>query len=256
RGHGDPRSLGFAGPLARTVGTAVGAAGRRLRSGSVAGDRRGPDHPAPVSATGAGGPLGGRRARLRLTSSPSSPAKGVPRTLPETQVLTTRVSMAEATAVPAVSGPVNIYARRQGPGSGSRWEPGTVAPPVMPAHLRAGRVGPRRGPPPTPDVHTPGAHHERDEQSREGHRTLTITLLSTSDTDLLSARASGADFRLGNPRFLDADALRGLVEGSDAVVYRKLGSRHAIADHLDVITASGVPLVVVSGEQAPDADLM
>ena len=83
-----------------------------------------------------------------------------------------------------------------------------------------------------------------------------ITLLSTSDTDLLSARASGADFRLGNPRFLDADALRGLVEGSDAVVYRQLGSRHAIADHLDVITASGVPLVVVSGEQAPDADLM
>src|SRR5699024_9877961 len=109
---------------------------------------------------------------------------------------------------------------------------------------------------PTPDVHTPGAHHERDAQSREGHRTLMITLLSTSDTDLLSARASGADFRLGNPRFLDADALRGLVEGSDAVVYRQLGSRHAIADHLDVITASGVPLVVVSGEQAPDADLM
>ena len=31
-----------------------------------------------------------------------------------------------------------------------------------------------------------------------------IVLLSTSDTDLLSARASGAGYRLGNPARLDA----------------------------------------------------
>ena len=83
-----------------------------------------------------------------------------------------------------------------------------------------------------------------------------ITLLSTSDTDLLSAHACGADYRLGNPRFLDADRLRELAAGADAVVYRQLGSRHAIADHLSVLAATGVPLVVVSGEQAADADLM
>ena len=83
-----------------------------------------------------------------------------------------------------------------------------------------------------------------------------IALLSTSDTDLLSARASGTDYRLGNPRFLDLDAIVDLARGADAVVYRYLGSRHQIADHLDALRETGVPLVVVSGEQAPDADLM
>ncbi|GAB3896497.1 hypothetical protein GCM10027612_51020 [Microbispora bryophytorum subsp. camponoti] len=40
-----------------------------------------------------------------------------------------------------------------------------------------------------------------------------IVLLSTSDTDLLSARASGAAFRLGNPARLAVDDLPALVEG-------------------------------------------
>ena len=83
-----------------------------------------------------------------------------------------------------------------------------------------------------------------------------ITLLSTSDTDLLSARACGADFRVGNPRYLDTEAVLDRCRGAEVVVYRQLGSRHAIADQLEAIRATGVPLVVVSGELAADADLM
>ena len=83
-----------------------------------------------------------------------------------------------------------------------------------------------------------------------------ITLLSTSDTDLLSARACGADFRVGNPRHLDTEAVLDRCRGAEVVVYRQLGSRHAIADQLEAIRATGVPLVVVSGELAADADLM
>ena len=51
----------------------------------------------------------------------------------------------------------------------------------------------------------------------------TFTLLSTSDTDLLSARASGADCRLGNPARLAADRLAALADGTDLVVVRILG---------------------------------
>jgi cobaltochelatase CobN len=83
-----------------------------------------------------------------------------------------------------------------------------------------------------------------------------IVLLSTSDTDLLSARASGAAYRFGNPARLTAADVPALVEGATAVVVRILGGRRAWEEGLDAVLASGVPAVVLGGEQAPDAELM
>ncbi|MER6828132.1 cobaltochelatase subunit CobN [Streptosporangium sp. NPDC000563] len=83
-----------------------------------------------------------------------------------------------------------------------------------------------------------------------------ILLLSTSDTDLLSARASGADYRLGNPARLTAADLPPLLEGADLVVVRLLGGRRAWEEGLDALLAGPRPVVVLGGEQAPDAELM
>ena len=83
-----------------------------------------------------------------------------------------------------------------------------------------------------------------------------ILLLSTSDTDLLSARASGADYRLGNPARLGVDDLPPLLEGVDLVVVRLLGGRRAWEEGLDALLAGDRPVVVLGGEQAPDAELM
>ncbi|MBP2477517.1 cobaltochelatase CobN [Crossiella equi] len=83
-----------------------------------------------------------------------------------------------------------------------------------------------------------------------------ILLLSTSDTDLLSARASGADYRLGNPARLLVDDLPALVEGADLVVVRILGGRRMWEEGLDFLLAGPRPVVVLGGEQAPDAELM
>ena len=84
-----------------------------------------------------------------------------------------------------------------------------------------------------------------------------ILLLSTSDTDLLSAKASGADYRWANPARISVDLdLPGLLDGADVVVVRILGGRRYWESGLDALAASGKPVVVVSGEQAPDADLM
>ncbi|WP_040779476.1 cobaltochelatase subunit CobN [Nocardia pneumoniae] len=83
-----------------------------------------------------------------------------------------------------------------------------------------------------------------------------IVLLSTSDTDLLSARASGADYRWGNPARLLVDDLPGLLDGADLVVVRILGGKRAWEDGLEALQASGVPLVALGGELAPDAELM
>ncbi|MBF6301799.1 cobaltochelatase subunit CobN [Nocardia amamiensis] len=83
-----------------------------------------------------------------------------------------------------------------------------------------------------------------------------IVLLSTSDTDLLSARASGADYRWGNPARLLVDDLPGLLDGADLVIVRILGGKRAWEDGLEVLRASGVPLVALGGELAPDAELM
>ena len=84
-----------------------------------------------------------------------------------------------------------------------------------------------------------------------------ILLLSTSDTDLLSARASGADFRLANPARVNAGAeLDELLAGTDLVVVRILGGRRAWEEGLDQLLAGTRPVVVLGGEQQPDAELM
>ena len=84
-----------------------------------------------------------------------------------------------------------------------------------------------------------------------------ILLLSTSDTDLLTAKASGADFRLANPsRLLVSEDLPVLLDGADLVVVRILGGRRMWEEGLDAVLAAGLPTVVLSGEQLPDPDLM
>lgn len=83
-----------------------------------------------------------------------------------------------------------------------------------------------------------------------------VLLLSTSDTDLLSARASGKPYRLGNPARLSAGDLPDLLDGTDLVVVRLLGGRRAWEEGLDALLAGPRPVVVLGGEQVPDAELM
>ncbi|MFJ9128217.1 cobaltochelatase subunit CobN [Streptomyces sp. NPDC102340] len=89
-----------------------------------------------------------------------------------------------------------------------------------------------------------------------------LLLLSTSDTDLLSARAANAadapvEYRFGNPSRIDVETdLPGLLDGVDLVVVRLLGGVRAWQDGIDRLLAAGLPLVVLTGEQAPDAQLM
>jgi cobaltochelatase CobN len=83
-----------------------------------------------------------------------------------------------------------------------------------------------------------------------------IVLLSTSDTDLMSARASGAAYRLANPARVAAHDVPALLDGAAVVVVRILGGRRAWEDGLGAVLACGVPAVVLGGEQAPDAELM
>ncbi|HQE14046.1 MAG TPA: cobaltochelatase subunit CobN, partial [Mycobacterium sp.] len=84
----------------------------------------------------------------------------------------------------------------------------------------------------------------------------TVLLLSTSDSDLIAARAGGAAYRWANPSRLVEGELSELLTGSDVVLVRILGGYRAWPDGIDAVLASGLPTVVVSGEQAPDADLM
>ncbi|RDD90558.1 cobaltochelatase subunit CobN [Streptomyces parvulus] len=85
-----------------------------------------------------------------------------------------------------------------------------------------------------------------------------ILLLSTSDTDLLSARAAGGPvtYRFANPARLPLDDLPALLDGVSLVVVRLLGGLRAWREGLDLLLADGRPVVVLSGEQAPDAQLM
>ncbi|MEP9384648.1 cobaltochelatase subunit CobN [Nocardioides sp. KR10-350] len=85
---------------------------------------------------------------------------------------------------------------------------------------------------------------------------MRIALLSTSDTDLLSARASGAAYAWANPgRSTDAE-LAALTAGADLVVVRLLGSPDDLWAGLASVRESGTPLVVLGGEQQPSAELM
>jgi cobaltochelatase CobN len=85
---------------------------------------------------------------------------------------------------------------------------------------------------------------------------MRIALLSTSDTDLLSARASGADYGWANPSRTDDRELTALVAGADLVVVRLLGSPHDLWPGLAAIREDGTPLVILGGEQQPSAELM
>jgi cobaltochelatase CobN len=84
----------------------------------------------------------------------------------------------------------------------------------------------------------------------------TVLLLSTSDTDLITARSCGAAYRWGNPSRLLSGDLPGLLDGADVAVVRILGGYRAWQDGIDAVRASRLPTVVISGEQAPDAELM
>lgn len=83
-----------------------------------------------------------------------------------------------------------------------------------------------------------------------------IALLSTSDTDLLSARASGTDYAWANPSRTDLVALVALAAAADLVVIRLLGSPQQYDAELAALRGTGRPLVVLGGELTPSAELM
>ena len=83
-----------------------------------------------------------------------------------------------------------------------------------------------------------------------------ITLLSTSDTDLLSARASGMNYAWANPARARDDELGAAVDGAGLVVVRLLGSPHDLWPGLAAVRDAGTPLVILGGEQQPNAELM
>ncbi len=87
----------------------------------------------------------------------------------------------------------------------------------------------------------------------------TILLLSTADTELLAARASGAPYRTANPARMSPDEpeqLAALTDGAALVVLRLLGGRQAWPEGIARLRATGLPLVALGGESAPDAELM
>jgi cobaltochelatase CobN len=83
-----------------------------------------------------------------------------------------------------------------------------------------------------------------------------IALLSTSDTDLLSARGSGADYVVANPARSTHAELGEVLEGCDLIVARILGSAQLLCSGFERFRGTGKPMVVLGGEQAPDAALM
>ena len=85
---------------------------------------------------------------------------------------------------------------------------------------------------------------------------LTILLVSTADTELLAAAASGAGYLTANPARVTADEVPALAARADLVVLRLLGGRQAWPEGVTALTAAGKPLVALGGEAAPDAELM
>ncbi|HWU31917.1 MAG TPA: cobaltochelatase subunit CobN [Marmoricola sp.] len=83
-----------------------------------------------------------------------------------------------------------------------------------------------------------------------------IALLSTSDTDLLSARSSGADYVWANPARASEDELAALVADAGVVVVRLLGSPDDLWHGLAAVRDAGTPVVILGGEQSPNAQLM
>ena len=85
---------------------------------------------------------------------------------------------------------------------------------------------------------------------------LTILLVSTADTELLAAAASGAGYLTANPARVTADEVPALAARANLVVLRLLGGRNAWAEGVAALAAAGKPLVALGGEAAPDAELM
>ncbi|WP_148573524.1 cobaltochelatase subunit CobN [Nocardioides caldifontis] len=83
-----------------------------------------------------------------------------------------------------------------------------------------------------------------------------IALLSTSDTDLLSARASEKPYLWANPARPAHQSMASVVEGCDLVVARVLGGPQDLCEGFRRIAATGMPVVVLGGEQEPNAELM
>src|SRR3954471_23880275 len=85
---------------------------------------------------------------------------------------------------------------------------------------------------------------------------MKIALLSTSDTDLLSARASGADYVWGNPARPAHESMATALESADLVVARILGSPQDLCTGFERFRDAGKPMVVLGGEQQANAELM
>ena len=85
---------------------------------------------------------------------------------------------------------------------------------------------------------------------------LTILLVSTADTELLAAAASGAGYLTANPARIEPAEVPALAARADLVVLRLLGGRKAWPEGVAALTAAGRPLVALGGEAAPDAELM
>ena len=85
---------------------------------------------------------------------------------------------------------------------------------------------------------------------------LTILLVSSADTELLAAAASGAGYLTANPARTATGDVPGLADRADLVVLRLLGGRKAWPDGVAALQAAGKPLVALGGEAAPDAELM
>ncbi|MBO0820737.1 MAG: cobaltochelatase subunit CobN, partial [Nocardiopsaceae bacterium] len=112
------------------------------------------------------------------------------------------------------------------------------------------------GDPRTPDAPFGGVGPHTTGSPNEPGAGPAFLLLSAADTDLLAARASGGPWRLANPARTGPEDLPGLLDGASCVVVRLLGGRRSWEEGLATVLASGLPAVVLSGEPAPDAELM
>jgi cobaltochelatase CobN len=83
-----------------------------------------------------------------------------------------------------------------------------------------------------------------------------VLLLSTADTELLSARSADAGYVTGNPARIDLADLDVLCEGVDVVVVRLLGGLKTWREGVEDLRRRGLPLVALGGEATPDAELM
>jgi len=88
---------------------------------------------------------------------------------------------------------------------------------------------------------------------------LTILLVSTADTELLAAAASGAGYLTANPARAAVSDVTDLAARADLVVLRLLGGRKAWPEGVAALAAAArtqKPLVALGGEATPDAELM